>query len=169
MTVRPVTALDAPACASIYAPSVEGSAISFEEVAPDARDMLGRMDHSIAWRVDERDGVIAGFAYAGRHRERAAYRWAVDVAVYVDPAFRRQGVGRALYADLLPAVTRLGYFRAYAGITLPNAASVGLHEAVGFTPVGVYRRVGWKHGAWHDVGWWELDLRGDEVPPGAVA
>ena len=167
MTVRPATALDAPACAAIYAPHVEGSAVSFEEVAPDAREMVRRIDAAAAWLVDERDGRIAGFAYAGPYRERAAYRWDVEVAVYVDPRCRRLGVGRGLYAALLPALADAGKFRAYAAITLPNGASVGLHEAAGFAPVGVFRRAGWKAGSWHDVGWWQRDLRGGEVPPGA--
>jgi L-amino acid N-acyltransferase YncA len=101
---------------------------------------------------------VAGFAYASRHRERAAYRWAVDVAVYVAESHRRRNVGRALYAGLLGILREQGFVKAYAGITLPNAASVGLHEAVGFVPTGVFCGEGFKLGQWRDVGWWELGL-----------
>jgi phosphinothricin acetyltransferase len=114
--------------------------------------------------VAEIDGAVAGYAYAGPHRSRAAYQWSTEVSVYVHPTFRRRGVARALYGKLFDVLSQLGYVSVYAGITLPNPASVGIHEAVGFEPVGVYRRAGFKHGAWHDVGWWQLHLRGDEVP-----
>jgi phosphinothricin acetyltransferase len=109
---------------------------------------------SHAWLVAEFGEQLAGYAYGSPHRTRAAYGSSCDVAVYVDPAQSRQGVGRALYAELLE---RLGetYHAAFAGIALPNVASVGLHEAMGFTPVGVYREVGWKMGGWRDVGWWQ--------------
>jgi L-amino acid N-acyltransferase YncA len=109
---------------------------------------------SHAWLVAELDGSVAGYAYGSPHRARAAYASSCDVAVYVDPARSRQGIGRALYAELL---VELGekYHAAFAGIALPNDASVGLHEAMGFTPVGIYREVGWKMGGWRDVGWWQ--------------
>jgi L-amino acid N-acyltransferase YncA len=109
---------------------------------------------------------LVGYAYATRHRERACYRWATDVAVYVAPAHQRKGIGHELYRTLFGLLAEQGFRIACAGITLPNAASVGLHEALGFEPVGAYRRIGWKHGAWHDVGWWQLGLgaAGDEPP-----
>jgi L-amino acid N-acyltransferase YncA len=164
---------DAAACAAIYAPFVRDGAASFEELAPDASTMARRIASctaSHAWLVDERDGRVAGYAYGGPHRERAAYRWAADVSVYVDPAFHRQGVGRGLYERLFETLRARGMRMAIAGVTLPNDASVGLHEALGFEPVGVYRRIGWKAGAWRDVGWWQLQLApqdeaGDGAPP----
>ena len=110
---------------------------------------------SHAWLVAEVDGSVAGYAYSSPHRERAAYASSCDVAVYVDPAHARQGIGRALYAELLPLLAGKGFHAAFAGIALPNEASVGLHEAMGFTSVGIYREVGWKLGAWRDVGWWQ--------------
>jgi phosphinothricin acetyltransferase len=128
---------------------------------PDAEEFARRIEsvsERYPWLVAEEDGTIAGYAYATAHRELAAYRWAADVAVYVGDGYRRRGVGRALYGGLLPLLERQGVQVVYAGVTLPNDASVGLHEALGFQPVGVYRRVGWKAGAWHDVGWWQLDL-----------
>ena len=101
------------------------------------------------------DGRVVGYAYASEHRTRAAYRTSVDVAVYVALGAQRGGVARSLYSRLLPAAASLGYHAAFAGIALPNEASVGLHEAMGFEPVGIYREVGRKFDAWHDVGWWQ--------------
>ena len=167
--IRLATVHDAPAIAAIYRPIVESTPISFETVAPDANEMGRRIQEvmgSHVWLVCEREGAVAGYAYASTHRARAAYQWSVDTSVYVDDAFRRRGIGHALYLSLFAVLTVQGYANAFAGITLPSAASVGLHERAGFTPLGVYRRVGYKLGAWHDVGWWQrsLDLR-DEEPP----
>ena len=163
-------ASDAAACAAIYAPFVADSAVSFEEEPPDADEMRRRIERISAaypWLVAESDGEVAGFAYGCPHRDRAAYRWAADVTVYVDEPYRRRGVGKALYGALLPLLHRQGLRIACAGITLPNDASVALHESCGFRPVGVYRRIGFKLGRWHDVGWWQLELdpAGDD-PPG---
>ncbi|WP_435177238.1 GNAT family N-acetyltransferase [Halorussus sp. AFM4] len=102
---------------------------------------------------------IAGYAYAGRHRKRDGYRWSVDVSVYVAERHRRKGVARGLYQSLFEVLRLQGFHNAYAGIALPNEASVGLHESLGFEPVGVYESVGYKRGAWRDVGWWQLALR----------
>ena len=110
------------------------------------------------WLVAERDGMVAGYAYAGKHRERSAYRWSVDVTAYVDEGSRRAGVGRALYGELLVTLRRQGFHAAFAGIALPNAASIALHEALGFRKLGVYQDAGFKNGQWHDVGWWQLRL-----------
>jgi L-amino acid N-acyltransferase YncA len=118
------------------------------------RRRLAAYSQSHAWLVAEIDGVVAGYAHGSPHRERAAYASSCDVAVYVDPAHARQGIGRALYAELLSRLAGT-YHAAFAGIALPNDASVGLHEAMGFTPVGIYREAGWKLGAWRDVGWWQ--------------
>ena len=161
-------ARDAAACAEIYAPYVTGTAISFEEVPPGADEMAARIRRVTAihpWLVADGGGRALGFAYADRHGDRAAYRWAADVAVYVALGSHRRGVGRALYTVLLRLLADAGLRRAYAGVTLPNPASVALHEALGFRPIGVYRRAGWKHGAWHDVGWWGLDLGAEIDPP----
>jgi L-amino acid N-acyltransferase YncA len=161
--IRPADpARDAPACAEIYAPFVAGSAVSFEERPPDAAELGDRMRATMRrypWLVAEHDETLVGYAYATRHRERAAYRWACETSVYVHAAHRRAGVGGALYRELLDRLRRQGMALAIAGITLPNAASVALHESLGFEPVGVYRRVGYKAGAWRDVGWWQLALQ----------
>lgn len=118
-------------------------------------ERIAKYGTSHAWLVAEADGAVAGYAYGSPHRERAAYSSSCDVAVYVDPAHARRGVGRALYAELLPLLAGKGLHAAFAGIALPNDASVGLHEAMGFTRVGIYREVGWKLGSWRDVGWWQ--------------
>lgn len=158
-TIRSARAeTDAAACARIYAPFVTGSWVSFELEPPDAAAMAERIAKygaSHAWLVAEVDGSVAGYAYGSPHRERAAYSSSCDVAVYVDPAHARQGIGRALYSMLLPLLAAKGCHAAFAGIALPNDGSVGLHEAMGFTPVGIYREVGWKMGGWRDVGWWQ--------------
>jgi L-amino acid N-acyltransferase YncA len=160
---------DARACAAIYGPYVREGAVSFEDEAPGADEMARRIERIGAthpWLVAELDGQVVGFAYACPHRERAAYRWAADVTVYVDPAHQRRGVGRELYVALFELLRRQRLHVACAGITLPNDASVGLHEALGFEPVGVYRSIGYKAGAWRDVGWWQLRLiaPGDAPP-----
>ena len=159
---------DGAACAAIYAPNVEASVASFEEVAPDAEqfsDRIATTTRTHPWLVLEDAGRVAGFAYASRHRARAAYRWAADVGIYVDPAYQRRGAGRRLY-DALFACMRSQHLRvACAGITLPNDASVALHRAVGFEQVGIYRDIGYKRGAWHDVVWMQLVLSSDRGSP----
>lgn len=159
---------DAASVAAIYAPSVLNSPVSFEIEPPMAAEMGERIRGTLAqmpWLVCERDGEILGYVYAAPHRARAAYRWSVDVAVYIHPDCRRSGVGRALYTSLFGLLRLQGYCNAYAGITLPNPGSVGLHEALGFKPVGVYRQVGYKADRWHDVGWWGLALQEHSSPP----
>ena len=156
---------DAASCAAIYAPFVEASAVSFEERAPTAEEMAERIAahrSTHPWLVAERGGEVAGYAYATPHRTRSAYRWAVEVSVYVGAGHQRQGHGRELYTALFDDLRGRGYRVACAGITLPNEASIALHEGLGFVAVGTYRRIGWKLGAWHDVGWWQLAL----APPG---
>ena len=161
---------DAAACAAIYAPYVTHGAISFEEHAPSAGQFAARIAGTSArypWLVLERDdGAVAGYAYATRHHERAAYRWAVDVAVYVDRAHHRRGVGRTLYEALFELLCRQGLRMACAGVTLPNDASIALHRALGFEHVGTYREIGYKAGAWRDVSWWQRALApGLDDPP----
>jgi L-amino acid N-acyltransferase YncA len=162
-------ARDAAACAEIYAPFVSDSGVSMEEQVPDEPEFARRIERislTHPWLVAERDGTVVGFAYGSPHRARAGYRWAADVAVYVAAAERRRGVGRALYESLLPLLARQGLYVACAGIALPNDASVALHEAVGFTAVGIYRGIGFKSGSWWDVGWWQAQLiEPDGSPP----
>jgi L-amino acid N-acyltransferase YncA len=159
-------ARDGAACAAIYAPHVEGSAVSFEERAPEVGEMAARIERygaSHAWLVGELAGEVVGYAYATAFNERPAYRWSSSVSVYVGEDARGRGIGRALYEALFDRLRERGFRMACAGITLPNAASVSLHESLDFEQVGVNREIGWKEGAWRDVGWYQLEL----APPGA--
>lgn len=165
--IRLATVDDAPSVAEIYRPIVESTAISFETIAPSADEMRHRIEETSSshpWIVCECDGVVVGYAYAARHRARAAYQWSVDTSVYVAGTFRRRGIGQGLYSSLFAVLSAQGFANAFAGIALPSPASVALHERVGFTPVGIYRNVGYKLGAWHDVGWWQRPLNRDAEP-----
>lgn len=167
MTLRDATALDAAACAAIYAHYVEHSTATFEEVAPGAAEMATRIakaQERHTWLVAEREGQVLGYAYGGPFKARAAYRFSCEVSVYVDASARGAGVGRTLYAALLARVEALGMRMACGGVTLPNDASVALHLAMGFEQVGTYRRIGWKHGQWRDVAWFQKPLGGDGPP-----
>lgn len=168
LTIRLAEARDAAAIAAIYAPYCLETPVSFEEAAPSPDEMaarLARVTRQYPWLVLDRHGELLGYAYGGTHRERAAYRWSVEVTVYVARGAQRQGVGRALYTALFAVLAAQGYYRAFGGITLPNPGSVGLHEAMGFRPVGVYHAIGHKFGRWHDVGWYERELRPlDDAP-----
>jgi phosphinothricin acetyltransferase len=161
IVLRLATPADGAACAAIYRPSVERSAISFELVPPDADEMarrITRVTERTPWVVAEIDGVVRGYAYASRHRERAAYGWTVETTVYVDEAFPRHGIGRACMAALLDILRLQGFHLAVAGTTLPNDGSVALHLALGFQPIGEYPAIGYKDGRWHDVAWLALEL-----------
>ena len=167
-TIRLASKYDAAAVAGIYGPFCESTAVSFEYAPPSTEEIANRIrtiTAQVPWLVLDDSGVVAGYAYASRHRERAAYGWSVDTAVYVSPIHRRCGVGRALYTTLFQLLRLQGYFKAYAGITLPNSASTGLHEAVGFTLVGVYQGVGYKHDVWHDVAWYQIALQSERLNP----
>jgi L-amino acid N-acyltransferase YncA len=161
-------ARDAAACADVYEPYVTESIISFELTPPDEAEMRARIERistTHPWLVAELDGEVVGFAYGSPHHVRLAYRWAADVSVYLAERAHRRGIGRALYEKLFGLLEQQGFRTLCAGISLPNDASVGLHEALGFVPVGIYHNVGFKHGAWHDVGWWQRQLLPPAVPP----
>lgn len=168
-TIRLATPDDADQVHAVYAPYCL-TPISFEREPPGVAEMRRRLEKTLAeypWLVCADAGAVVGYVYAGRHRERAAYQWSVDTTVYIHEQWRGQGIGRALYTALLGVLPLQGYVNAYAGVTLPNPASVGLHEAVGFRRVGVYEQVGFKCGAWHDVAWFQRPLqpRPAEPPP----
>jgi len=169
MVLRDATDRDAAGCAAIYAHYVEHSTATFEEVAPGVDEMARRIataQERHTWLVAERDGAVIGYAYAGPFKAREAYRYSCEVSVYVDACARGGGLGRTLYAGLLARVESLGFRMACGGVTLPNDASVALHRALGFEPVGTYRRIGWKHGQWRDVTWFQKALGGDGPPTG---
>ncbi len=159
---------DAAGILAIYAPYCESTCVSFEIVAPTIEQMELRISHVTAgypWLIGEIDGKIAGYVYASRHHERAAYRWSVDVAIYVAAHQHRRRLGRILYNTLFAILREQGYFKAFAGITLPNAASVGLHESMGFRRAAAFEGVGYKFGRWLDVGWWQLELQPERADP----
>ena len=156
--IRPATSSDARACSEIYAPYVTDSWVSFEVDPPSKAEMAQRIANysaSHGWLVAEINGAIAGYAYASPHRTREAYSKSADVAVYVNPEFARKSIGGQLYDALFLLLKVRNIHAVFAGIALPNEASVALHEAKGFTPVGIYREVGWKMGGWRDVSWWQ--------------
>ena len=176
MLIRPATPDDAADCLDVYGPFVDDTAVSFEQERPSQADYarrIERVSRTHAFLVAEERSKVVGFAYAGVHRERHAYRWATEVSVYLGPEHRGRGLGRALYEPLFALLQEQGYRMLLAGVTLPNPASVGLHQSLGFEDVGVYRRIGWKVGSWHDVMWLARQLGSiaaepDEPPsPGA--
>ena len=169
--IRPATETDAAQIAAIYAPFVRDSHTSFESEPPDAAEIARRIantQRTHPYLVFDRDGEVLGYAYATPYRPRAAYQWGAETTVYVKEGLRRSGVGRRLYSSLFAVLAHQGFRMAYAAIALPNPASIGLHEALGFEPLGAYRAAGYKLGAWHDVGWWQrciAPLDADPVPP----
>jgi phosphinothricin acetyltransferase len=165
--IRLATQGDAAQIAAIYRPFCDENCVSFEITAPDAAEMASRIATTLQrfpWLVDETDGVVNGYAYATSHRVRAAYRWAVEVTIYLAESSRGRGLGRALYTELFARLREQGLYKAYAGVLIPNPPSQRFHESMGFTLVGVYEKVGFKLGEWRDVGWWVLDL----LPPSGI-
>lgn len=159
---------DAEAIAAIYAPHVTRGVASFEEEAPTPEEMrarIAKLAGRFPWLVAEEDGAVLGYAYADRFRDRHAYRWAVETTVYVADGAQRRGVGRLLYARLLEILRAQGFTQAIAAISLPNDASIELHERAGFRRAGVYREVGWKQNRWVDVGLWQAQLSDPPTPP----
>ena len=161
ITIRLARPDDSDSIAAIYAPIVRDTVISFEIDPPTPEEMRQRINATLVthpWLVAEQDDAVVGYAYASQHRTRSAYRWSCDVTAYMAEAARGKGTGMRLYAELFDILSAQGFHAAFAGISLPNAASVALHEKAGFEPVGIYSQVGYKHGAWHDVGWWQRRL-----------
>jgi len=172
--VRLVRSEDAPRLLDIYAPFVRETWISFEYEPPNVEEFRGRIQRLAPvspWLVAENEDEIVGYAYADRLRARPAYQWAIETTVYVDRASHRRGVARALYGVLFTALRVQGYGSAWAGIALPTPRSVALHEALGFRSAGTWPDVGFKLGAWRDLGWWRLPLQAlgpSPAPPLAV-
>jgi phosphinothricin acetyltransferase len=164
--IRPGSEEDAASLLAIYRPYVENTAVSFEVTTPTLAEFAARIRKALdkwQWLVADDNGECAGYAYGSLHRERAAYRWSVEVSAYVAPRYQRQGIGRALYLRLFDDLAARGYCNAFAGVTLPNSASLGMHRSVGFEDIGVFRSVGRKFGQWHDVAWLQRTLRA--APP----
>ena len=157
-TIRRATLADAAQLVEIYRPSIEDSNASFELVCPGVDEFADRIRAALEnheWLVLETGEQICGYAYGTAHRKRAAYDLSVETSVYVHSKFHGRGIGKRLYQQLFISLQQMGFHNAYAGITLPNAASVALHESFGFKTIGVFREIGFKNDQWHDVGWWQ--------------
>ena len=156
LVIRPAVSADIPAISRIYAHAVEHGTASFELTPPDEAEMARRMtkllDGGFPYLAAEVDGQIAGYAYAALYRERPAYRLTVEDSVYVSPDIHRRGIGRALLAALIEAAAAGGFRQMIAviGDSTKQAASIRLHEALGFRYVGILQDVGFKHGRWLD-------------------
>ena len=171
LELRPATSADAARIAEIYEPSVTESSTSFEEAPPNARDMAARVESTLEthpWLVCTERGHVIGYAYAAPHRSRHAYQWSTEVSVYIDRDAHRRGAASRLYRTLFDVLARQGYANVYAGITLPNEASVAFHRAIGFETIGTYELIGYKRGAWHDVLWLGMRLEIDDSRPPAA-
>ena len=172
VSIRLATEFDAEGVTAVYAPFVADTAISFEMVPPSTDEMAERMRVTLAthpWLVAETEGAVVGYAYGAPFRTRAAYRWSAEVSVYIAQTFHRLGIGRRLYAALFELLSKQGYRRAYAGITLPNQASIFLHESMDFETVGAFHQAGYKFGAWHDVAWLQRGLATESATPAEIA
>jgi L-amino acid N-acyltransferase YncA len=166
--LRVASTEDGGPVAAIYAPIVRETAISFEEQPPSPGEMARRIGATLPrlpWLVATRNGQVSGYVYASTHKDRPAYRWSVDVTVYIAAEARGSGIGTRLYGALIQILKAQGFHSAFAGIALPNPGSVRLHESVGFRPLGVYEQVGFKLGRWHSVGYWRLGLSDGAAPP----
>ena len=167
MNIRYASESDVPKILGIYKPYIENSPITFETEVPGHKEFLIRFNNITKvypWLVCEVNGAVIGYAYASQLRERSAYKWSVELGIYIDESFQGKGIGRALYEKLIEILTEQGFYNAFAGITLPNTASIKLHESLGFTKVGIYKNVGFKSGKWHDVVWYQFALNTRGAP-----
>ncbi len=161
MEIRSALPRDVPDMLEIYGPCIRDTIISFESEVPSVEaftERLSSYQSKLPWIVLEENHKVIGYAYASPHRERAAYRWSCEVSVYVHSDHRRKGVAQQLYARLFDLLKDFDIHMCFAGISLPNPASVKCHESFGFTPIGVYHEIGYKFGQWIDVGWWEKKM-----------
>jgi phosphinothricin acetyltransferase len=166
--IRTATDSDAESILKIYAPYIEDTSYTFETEVPDIKSFQERISSYLQtwpWLVCDIGGVIAGYAYGSRHRERIAYQWSVECSVYIHDDFQRAGVGKALYTALIDILRLQGFRNLYAVINLPNEKSVAFHEKMGFVYFAVYRNVGYKLGRWKNVGWWQLQLNDYIIEP----
>lgn len=165
LMIRTATERDARGVLSVYEPLVRETPVSFETETPTEEEIAARIARSHEWLILERDEAIIGYAYAGPVHARAAYQWSVEISVYIASDARGSGLGRKLLAELLERLSNRGFVNAFALIALPNEASVRLFESFGFDKIAHQRNVGFKLGAWHDVGWWQRSLRDASIPP----
>lgn len=166
--VRPARPEDASALLAIYGPYVRGTAISFEARVPGEEEFSRRIADGLErypWIVCMIHDQVAGYVYAGKHREREAYQWCCESSVYIRDEHKGMGLGVALYGLLFQCLRMQGMKNVYAAITLPNEASVRLHEKCGFRQFATFENIGFKLGAWQNVGWWKLQLSEYDLKP----
>lgn len=166
--IRIADGKDAAAVLNIYSPFILHSGITQETEIPSVDEFRERISATLKerpWLVCEMENEIAGYAYAGKYRDRNGYQWNTELSVYIHENFYRNGVGNALYAALYDILKLQGYVNGYAVITLPNERSTTFHEKFGFRYFTTYKKVGFKHGQWHDVGWWEIEINKHTIPP----
>jgi phosphinothricin acetyltransferase len=160
--IRAAQAADADAIAAIYNPFIVDTVVTFEEEPLSAADVATRIAEvralSLPWLVVEQDGAVQGYAYATRWKTRASYRHTVETAIYLAAGAAGRGTGKRIYGELLRQLQARGIHVAIGGIALPNAASVALHERLGFRKIGHFSEVGYKFGRWVDVGYWQVTL-----------
>ena len=169
LAIRPVTVGDAEAIAAIYRPYVTDTVITFELDPPDAEEMRARIERitpTHPWLVAEVDGAVMGYAYGSSYRTRAAYRWVAETGIYVADAARGRRIGTPLYQALLDELEKRGFVAAMGVMTAGNPASTALHERLGFVDTGTQPGIGYKHGGWHDVVFWQKDLAPRATEPG---
>lgn len=153
---------------SIYAKSILESAVTFEETVPSVSEFKKRIESiqkSLPYLVYEVNQTVVAYAYASNHRDRAAYRWAKELSVYVKDGFKGKGIAKALYSALIDILTELNVSVVLGGITVPNEASIQLHEKLGFKQIARYNNIGYKMGQWHDVVWLQLELETNLTSP----
>eukprot|EP00835_Amoeboradix_gromovi_P004816 NODE_402_length_9320_cov_0.440252.p6 type:complete len:182 gc:universal NODE_402_length_9320_cov_0.440252:8539-9084(+) len=162
---------DAEAIRDIYSPAICGSATSFEVEIPSIAEMQNRIReilNTLPWLVCEHDGIVIGYSYASPHHHRKAYQYSVDAAIYIHKDWQSKGVGKLLLTKLFDCLKTLGYYNVYAGITIPNPASLALHKRMGMEVVGTYKKIGYKYEKWHDVLWLHGTLQEHTVPPKSI-
>lgn len=168
--IRLINGADAQAVLAIYKYYVDHTIISFEYEAPSLEEYLQRISvntEKYPWFVCLYKNKIIGFAYGSTHRYRTAYQWSPETTIYLAPDFHTKGIGRILYQTLFEILKLQGYYNVFAGVALPNQKSVGFHQAMGFEEIGIFKKVGYKHGNWHDTNWFQLNLLPITVEPNA--
>ncbi len=168
--IRLATTGDAAGILVIYAPYISSTSFTFETEVPSEKEFKKRIEDYLInwpWLVCEINGVIAGYAYGTKYRERTAYQWCVESSIYIHDDFQKQNIGKALYTALIEILIKQGYRNIYAVINLPNDKSVRFHESCGFSYFATYEKVGYKLGKWKNVGWWQLMINEYVMEPEA--
>lgn len=168
MVIRLATPLDAKGILDIYAPYIENTSFTFETETPSLEQFAERINHYLEnwpWLVCDDNGIIAGYAYASRYRERTAYQWCTEVSIYIRDEYQKMSIGKALYTCLFEILKQQGFRNIYAVINLPNEKSVSFHERLGFKWFATYEQVGYKLGKWKNVGWWRYKINDFGMEP----